>query len=553
MFRASGFLWRVCHHPPDATLVRELRERDQREQQEHFEREQTENKEQEQRELREREMRALRERDQEREDELREMRIREQLAMKEREKELKEEVTRLRTTASEKRARGIEDLNEVIWAEDDDSGLSGAKLAGSGVDPVLELCALLNLESSLRNEKTGMVTVYELFNAGAVKALMEKFEVFAAGSSLAFALQQFVGAFRALKRSRVQTSKMISVLALQALSTGIDTKVRAAVVESVSITYETRVSAISDVKKSGDGIAQNSELAGFDMRHMPGIVELFKTESDEEKKKIWSSVCDYVIEKICFSGEKMLKLDLAKANIAMFDGSEAMDYDLFIAESENLFAIAESWYGKQLLDDYHMQEWYQKKCPIRVKAEYDVYVAHEEIDELNMTMNEFKNNLKKMWKRAWKKGSIGESPLNQTLDVPRALTNVNQNVLGVKTGNHHEDSQLKDLELQCRVCNETFKFTVQEQETHVRLGFDNRPTKCPKHRPPKLCFKWRDDGECPFGENCDFDHPVEAKGKGSEYDKLAGKQKRYPCRFFEAGRCQQGDKCPFIHVKEDEK
>ena len=116
-----------------------------------------------------------------------------------------------------------------------------------------------------------------------------------------------------------------------------------------------------------------------------------------------------------------------------------MDYDLFIAESENLFAIAESWYGKQLLDDYHMREWYQKKCPIRVKAEYDVYVAHEEIDELNMTMNEFKNNHKKMRKRAWKKGSIGYSPLNQTLDVPRALTNVNQNVLGVKTGNHHED------------------------------------------------------------------------------------------------------------------
>ena len=114
---------------------------------------------------------------------------------------------------------------------------------------------------------------------------------------------------------------MISVFALQALSTEIDTTVRAAVVEFVSIIYETRVNAISHVKKSGDGIAQDSEFVGLDMRHMPGIVEIFETESDEEKKKIWSSVCDYVIEKICFSGEKMLKLDLAKANIAMFDGS----------------------------------------------------------------------------------------------------------------------------------------------------------------------------------------------------------------------------------------
>ena len=397
-----------------------------------------------------------------------------------------------------------------------------------------------------------MVTVYELFNAGSVKALMEKFEVFAAGSSLAYALQQFVGAFRALKRSRVQTSRMISVLALQALGAGINTKVKAAVIESVSILYETRVNAISEVKKNGDGVEQNSLLAGFGMRQMPGIVELFAADSDEKRKEIWCSVCDYVIEKICYSGDKMLKLEHAKRNIAVFDGSSVMDYDLFIAECEDLFAIAGSWYEKQLLDDFHLQEWYKMKCPIGVKNEYDLYVADEDIDELNVTMAEFKNNLKKMWKRALKKGSLGGSPLKQAFVVPRVLMNVNPNGLDAKTDKHRDDSQLKDMELQCRVCSETFKFTVQEQETHVRLGFDNRPTKCPEHRPPKLCFKWRDDGECPFGENCDFDHPAEAKGKGSGYDKLAGKQKRYPCRFFEAGRCQQGDDCPFIHVKKDE-
>ena len=129
-------------------------------------------------------MRELKERDHEREQEMKEMRIREQLAMKEREKELKEEITRLRTNGGEKDARDIEDKNAVIWAEDDGSMSDTiCKLAGSGVDPVLELCALLNLDSPLRNEKTGMVTVYELFNAGSVKALMEKFEVVAAGSS----------------------------------------------------------------------------------------------------------------------------------------------------------------------------------------------------------------------------------------------------------------------------------------------------------------------------------------------------------------------------------
>ena len=53
---------------------------------------------------------------------------------------------------------------------------------------------------------------------------------------------------------------------------------------------------ISEVKKSGDGIEQNASVSGFSMRQMPGIIELFETESAEEKKKVWSFICDYVIE-----------------------------------------------------------------------------------------------------------------------------------------------------------------------------------------------------------------------------------------------------------------
>ena len=57
---------------------------------------------------------------------------------------------------------------------------------------------------------------------------------------------------------------------------------------------------------------------------------------------------------------------------------------------------------------------------------------------------------------------------------------------------------LKDIELECRVCDEKFDFIVMEQRTQIRLGFENSPTKCKVHRGHKLCFKWRDETEYLF-------------------------------------------------------
>ena len=90
--------------------------------------------------------------------------------------------------------------------------------------------------------------------------------------------------------------------------------------------------------------------------------------------------------------------------------------------------------------------------------------------------------------------------------------------------------------------------------THKKLGFGHQPSKCPAHRGPKVCFKWRDDGDCPYGDACSFDHPSDAKGKGSDYvsERSTVPSKKYPCVSFEAGRCERGDSCTFSHVKKED-
>ena len=106
---------------------------------------------------------------------------------------------RLRENGAGKDARETGANDKEIWLKNNDSEMNSAPLVGSGIDPVLELCALLNLgntANTLRNEEIGVVAVHEVFKASAVKALMEIFEMIAADSSLTYALQQFIGAFR---------------------------------------------------------------------------------------------------------------------------------------------------------------------------------------------------------------------------------------------------------------------------------------------------------------------------------------------------------------------
>ena len=117
------------------------------------------------------------------------------------------------------------------------------------------------------------------------------------------------------------------------------------------------------------------------------------------------------------------------------------------------------------------------KCPVEVRFAYDDYVADEELGELNMNMTDCRSNLKKMWKRVLKKGALYKnSEFDQCAAKPRVL----MNVIGHNAGRPPDD--LKDIELECRVCDEKFDFIVMEQRTQIRLSFENSPTKCKVHR-----------------------------------------------------------------------
>ena len=354
----------------------------------------------------------------------------------------------------------------MIWVAVDDLELTGSKLGSSGIDSVLELSALLNLDCALRDKKSGRVTVFELFTGDAVKALHRKWNQ---TSSIESALIQFMAGFRALKRSRTHTQKMISLLALQAVSSDFNTKVKSEVIAAVSVNHKFRLAAISEIKKTGDSILPISRVTGISMRESPGIIELFEADSEDDQKKIWCSVCDFVVERMCYCEDKMKRLELAKEDIRDFDGSVFTDYDLFVAKCHQLFATAESWYGKPLLDEFHLSEWYKVKCPVAVKDEFRDYIANEDIDEMQLNATDFELQFKKAWKRASKKGSIYVNNENSASEIRRPMSDVNANAVQMQRTNMSGQNDMQDIELTCRVCNEKFNFTGTENTQASRF------------------------------------------------------------------------------------
>ena len=109
------------------------------------------------------------------------------------------------------------------------------------------------------------------------------------------------------------------------------------------------------------------------------------------------------------------------------------------------------------------------------------------------------------------------------------------------------------------VCATDFQFSSSQQMEYKKKGYENRPKRCPKCR-GQVCNLFSTPEGCPYGDNCKFLHQAAAPDSGN--DTTAGSplkaaqpapRRKYPCHFFEAGRCDKGDSCPFSHDKAPDK
>ena len=95
----------------------------------------------------------------------------------------------------------------------------------------------------------------------------------------------------------------------------------------------------------------------------------------------------------------------------------------------------------------------------------------------------------------------------------------------------------------CAKCEKTFMPSMNQKqkfvEQHIPL-----PDKCPKCL-GQVFDRFREDGQCPYGDGCKFLHPAVPEVPEVSVD--GQKKHSYSCRFFATGHCMSGDQCRFQH------
>ena len=224
-----------------------------------------------------------------------------------------------------------------------------------------------------------------------------------------------------------------------------------------------------------------------------------------------------------------------------------------IAQFEELFDICTSWLGSAIEIDYKKIQRFLLKCPPMVQAEYAEYISAKydgvRIDELTLDWPAFETIVRTVWEAAEIKKSIrvgfgmAESvgSWSEMFDtrIPTVVDRAAPTAQPARSARGGENIE----GIACTKCEKTFMPSMKQIQKLQEQQFP-LPDQCPKCK-GQICDKFREDGECPYGEGCKFLHPIATGDGPSPVD--GQKKHSYSCRFYATGHCLSGDQCRFQH------
>ena len=380
----------------------------------------------------------------------------------------------------------------------------GLGVGHPAVDIICEFADCFILEEKLHLEKKGICTIYEFFlhvtkeygNLGATFASVSE------GSSLEYAITRFKTLFKALKKPSNDTMSIMTVLALQKFCPSISHRLSSSLASASSLTSEQRSSF-----KSDENPVLGHSFNTVPMRRLPGICEVATGTIS------LSSLVEFVISRISVVSDAAQRFDASKVSYYALDGKGYSDCDLLFSDEERLFNACTSWKGTQFIDDYDRAETFVAMCPLVVQEAY----AEKSVDLNILGWPGFKTHLISTWKTAMDKQRMLERFKQSS--TPKSVS-LRSPSLPTPTVHTTPSGDIKDISIDCRDCNAPFTFSVHQQLTHQRLGFNSRPARCREckniaadpatiaSQKAQPCFKFQQDGKCSFGENCKYSHEV---------------------------------------------
>ena len=458
--------------------------------------------------------------------------------------------------------------------EDFELKSSGLSISDASVDILAELAGIAPLTAKHRKQQNGIqtvTTVTDLFETAMKSPSLQKIFAEKDEGSLRFALSRFGNSLVSMKQCG-ETEKMVcTLLAVDKYFPALANKLVAGITMAAAVKHEVRTALAQQLAEDGRSIAVLPELMQRSLEELPGIAELVSSDWDAEHVK---SFADLVLSYVCFESDVTGKLAQAKSKWLQISGTGVTECEDYLAAEKKAFDICSSWFGKEVDTDFHRFELLLEKSPEAVKSAYVQHLSSPEnrVTESSVMRMEYADMLT-VFQTVWNAAKVSLS-VSSRLNMSQAQ-NQSQSWSAVATPRHTQQRQvdrpaagqqqqsqsqgshLTDMSLNCRVCSESFVFTVQQQITNKERGYNNVPTKCQDHRTPGNCDQFTATGSCDYGDQCKFQHigadgrsmneqGNAQSGKTAFRDLAPGSLKRY-CKYNEDENCHLGDNCPFTH------
>ena len=458
--------------------------------------------------------------------------------------------------------------------EDFELKSSGLSISDASVDILAELAGIAPLTAKHRKQQNGIqtvTTVTDLFEAAMKSPSLQKIFAEKDEGSLRFVLSRFGNSLVSMKQCG-ETEKMVcTLLAVDKYFPALANKLVAGITMAAAVKHEVRTALAQQLAEDGRSIAVLPELMQRSLEELPGIAELVSSDWDAEHVK---SFADLVLSYVCFESDVTGKLAQAKSKWLQISGTGVTECEDYLAAEKKAFDICSSWFGKEVDTDFHRFELLLEKSPEAVKSAYVQHLSSPEnrVTESSVMRMEYADMLT-VFQTVWNAAKVSlsvSSRLNMSqaqnqsqswsaIATPRHTQQrqVDRPAAGQQQQSQSQGSHLTDMSLNCRVCSESFVFTVQQQILNQQGTCNNVLTKCQDHRTPGNCDQFTATGSCDYGDQCKFQHigadgrlmneqGNAQSGRTAFRDLAPGSLKRY-CKYNEDENCHLGDNCPFTH------
>jgi hypothetical protein len=382
------------------------------------------------------------------------------------------------------------------------------------VNIISEFADCFPLESKLVIGKENIHTLYEFFIhiVNKYPNLKQPFSLAHEGSSLEFSISRFECIFKSMKKPNPQTAAAITILAVDHFCPEISHRITSCLTAAASLTHGQRI----QIERSVSPIT-NSAFYKTPFCKLPGIIEILSGSVSLD------SLVDFVVARISFVEDQMDRLEIALKSFNEFDGSAHTDCLLLFSDLEKLFNVCTSWMGIEVLNDFQRAEHFIKTCPLIIQSAWIEFESQPKnrINRLTLPFTQFQSEMQSVWSTGIHKQRLTarfSQPVQQQLsrsDLPNRVQKTPSDQSGPKSIALNPGN-LKDIQITCKGCQNSFTFTVSQQEFHKKMEWENTPAWChnwkntptERRKSQAVCHDFT-NGACTRGDTCRYNHDAD--------------------------------------------